>query len=164
MIDTLLSWLHSHSTSVVRDGRETRFIHPTGSTSILVDRGECADETLPLESASLQDFYSKYCAASIGNGHIIIGTPIVGGFPVSHGYRVPDLREMSETARSLGFPDNANIEVFMQQASWMFIYGMLPQDGSLVLFDRDFEKLRPLLGIESLLQQWWEIEQADALE
>ena len=46
----------------------------------------------------------------------------------------------------------------------MFIYGMRDPDEALVMFDRDFPKLRPLVGIEVLLNQWWEIEQADALD
>ena len=51
--------------------------------------------------ADTGEFYAEYWAGSIGDGHIVIGTPVVVGITVSHGYRVPDLREMSATAASL---------------------------------------------------------------
>lgn len=119
---------------------------------------------MPVSHKDLSAFYAEYWAGSICDGHVVIGTPMAGGVDVSHGYRIPDLAEMATTANSLGMPEAEGIEVFMQQASWMFIYGLKVADKALFLFDRDFKKLRPLVGIEAVLNQWWEIELADAAD
>lgn len=148
----------------MRDGAELRFHHHTGSTSILVVRDAWIDGILPTAHEDLSLFYADYWAGSIGDGHVVIGTPVTGGIDVSHGYRIPDLAEMAATASALGLPESAGLEVFMQQASWMFIYGLKAASDALFLYDRDFEKLRPLSGIEAVLNQWWEIELADAAE
>jgi hypothetical protein len=164
MLESLLTWLNSHSTSVVRDGAELRFHHHTGSTSILVVRDAWIDGILPAAHEDLSSFYADYWAGSIGDGHVVIGTPIAGGIDVSHGYRIPDLAEMAATAAHLGLPESAGLEVFMQKGSWLFIYGLKLSDNVLFLYDHEFGDLQPLSGIEAVLNQWWEIELADAAE
>lgn len=66
--------------------------------------------------------------------------------------------------RLLGVSTSENFEVFMMRASWMFVYGIRDNDGSLIEYDRDFKEFETLTGIETLLNQWMEIEKADAVE
>lgn len=164
MKEALISWLKSHSTSVVREGSELRFSHSTGSTSIITARDLWVDGTVPVRNDQLASFYDEYWAASIGDGYIVIGTPVLGGIEVSHGYRIPDLLEMASTSSSLGISPSEDFEIFMMQASWMFIYGIRGNDGSLIEYDRDFKEFDTLVGIEAVLNQWWEIEKGDAPE
>ena len=162
MLESLLAWLHRHSTSVVREGAELRFTHPTGSTSILIVRDAWVDGVTPVKNDQLAFFYSEYWAASIGDGHIIIGTPVLGGMEISHGYRVPDLEDMAATSISLGMEMPPDFQIFMMQGSWLFAYGIKDESGPIVRYDFDYKEFDPVSGIEELLNQWWEIKITDA--
>ena len=89
MLDTLIPWLERHSISIVSHGGEIRYVHPVGSSSILVPRDERRDGPVPFHGGALETFYSKYSAASIGDGHIMLGAPVAAGIPVSHGISFP---------------------------------------------------------------------------
>lgn len=157
MLDALISWLRRHSTSVKEEGGELKFIHANNRSSILAVRADWLDDTIRIENRALADFYSAYWAASIGNGYIIIGTPIQGGLEVSHGFRVPDLQHIREKSESLGMHDAKSMEAFMIEASWMFLYGIDQNTNHLVRFDRDFGSCEVISSIENVLDEWWQI-------
>jgi hypothetical protein len=152
-------WLIEHSVKQTRVENECRFEHFTGETSVLVVREEWKDGLITLTDGHLQSFYSNFYGASIGNGHIVIGTNILGGLRVSHGFRLPDLDEMRAKATALSMKLDAAEEVFMQSAGWMFIYSVSPCASELRLrqHDRDFRSDTFLNGIQPIFDCWWQI-------
>ena len=115
------------------------------------------DDLIPIKSDLLRGLFDSCLGASIGNGHIIIGSPVEGGIDVSHNYRIPDLNELRLQAANLGMQNAIVSEAFMIEASWMFLYGVDPQRRRLLRFDRDFGTYETLSSIENVLRDWWQI-------
>jgi hypothetical protein len=157
MFELIANWLKAHSSSVERVGNELRFVHSETETSLLVLKDHWVDRLIPVQSELLCGFFDEALAASIGNGHIVIGSTIMGGVEVSHGYRVPDLSQMRLQAADLGMTNSEPAETFMMEASWMFLYGVDPRTERLVRFDRDFGTYESLSSIENVLGDWWQI-------
>lgn len=86
MFELIANWLKARSTSVERVGNELRFVHSVTETSLLVIKDQWVEGLIPVRSDLLRSFFDEGLAASIGNGHIVIGSVIEGGIEVSHGY------------------------------------------------------------------------------
>ena len=161
MFNIIQTWLQKHSLSTERYGDELRFKHSDTRSSILVMGDKLPNRIAEPRSPILSAFYSQCAGASIGNGHIIIGALVRDGLNLSHGYRLPDVNEMRQTAARLDMQDPVGAEVFMMEASWLFIYGMVPNSDQMVRFDREFDTYETVSGIESVLNDWWQIVVAD---
>lgn len=157
MFELIANWLKARSTSVERVGNELRFVHSVTETSLLVIKDQWVEGLIPVRSDLLRSFFDEGLAASIGNGHIVIGSVIEGGIEVSHGYRIPDLNQMRQQSADLGMTNAEAAEAFMMEASWMFLYGVDQSSGRLVRFDRDFGTYESLSSIENVLGDWWQI-------
>lgn len=157
MFELIANWLKAHSTSVERVGNEIRFVHSVTDSSLLIVKDQWVDGLIPVRSELLGSFFDEGLAASIGNGHIVIGSAVEGGIDVSHGYRIPDLNQMRLQAADLGMGNTEAAETFMMEASWMFLYGVDQSTGRLVRFDRDFGTYESLSSIENVLDDWWQI-------
>lgn len=152
-------WLASRSVRTERRHSEIVFTHFTGETSILVPRTLRTEPLVEVNVASLSSFFLEYSGASIGNGHIILGTNVVGGISTSHGFKLPDLIQMREEARKLGVVPSSGEQVFMMAAAWMFIYTLEQKDGKETLrkYDRDYAKNRVVESFGKVLEVWWKI-------
>ena len=159
----LKEWLTDHSDSWKRVEDEFIFTHATGHTSILLLRDGWRDDVLRPKSACLQAFYENFLGASIGDGQIIIGTPVMVGLSVSHNFRIPDLEEMANQSKALGMPIPETREVFIMEACWMFLYAIdqTASGEALLRYDRDFQRVDMLLGIQPVLEDWWQMIQAE---
>jgi hypothetical protein len=157
MFELIANWLKARSTSIERVGNELRFVHSATVTSLLVIKDQWVEGLIPTRSDLLCSFYDEGLAASIGNGHILIGSAIEGGIEVSHGYRIPDLNQMRLQAADMGMTNSEASEMFMIEASWMLMYGVDQRSGRLVRFDRDFGTYESLSSIENVLNDWWQI-------
>jgi hypothetical protein len=157
MFELIANWLKAHSSSVERVGNELRFVHSATESSLLIVKDQWVDGLIPVQSELLCGFFDEGVAASIGNGHVVIGSTIMGGVEVSHGYRIPDLNQMRLQAVDLGMTNSEAAETFMMEASWMFLYGVDPRTERLVRFDRDFGTYESLSSIENVLGDWWQI-------
>jgi hypothetical protein len=155
----LKDWLTKHSTNVQELDGELRFTHFRGDTSILLPRVKWRDNLLLPRCAALRSFYDQYFGASIGDSQIIIATNVEGGIEISHGFRIPDLGQMKNSAIEVGMPLTADQEVFMVEAGWMFIYAydFSTPDASLFYYDRDFKKTHKVDGFEKVLDEWWKM-------
>src|SRR5437879_3463296 len=111
MFECIVNWLRSHSISVERVGSELQFKHSESHSSLLVLKDNWLDDQIPVTSDLLCGFFDRCSAASIGNGHIIIGSTVRGGVDVSHGYKIPDLNEMRRQAANLGMANAIASEV-----------------------------------------------------
>ena len=137
--DQIKGWLNSRSVSLETVAGELRYVHPSRETSLLVLRGLNQSNVIPVRSALLGTVYETLSGASIGNGHIVIASNLVGGVDVSHGFTIPDLGEMRTHAQRLDMPLNADDDVFMQVAGWMFVFAV-DSRGVVRRFDRDFNE------------------------
>jgi hypothetical protein len=161
MFEIIKNWLTAHSISIERHGSELRFKHSETESSILV-MTEGYQDVIPAGGSPLLIELYRHCAgASIGNGHIIIGSSINGGIKISHGYRLPDLEELRSQAKSLGMVYGDQSEAFMMVACWLFIYGVTPHSERLVCFDREFGTYETISNVENVLNDWWQIAEAD---
>jgi len=157
MFECITEWLRSHSVSVARVGNELQFKHSESHSSLLILKDDRLDNLIPVESDLLRGLFAGCMAASIGNGHLIIGSTAKGGIMTSHGYRIPDLNEMRLQAADIGMKNPYISETFMIEASWMFLYGVVPGGDRLLRFDRDFGTYESLSSIESVLCDWWQV-------
>ncbi len=66
---------------------------------------------------------------------------------------------MKSRASELGMPVNAEQEVFMVEAGWMFIYAydFSAPDASLFYYDRDFKKTHRVDTFQNVLEDWWKM-------
>lgn len=158
MFESLINWLNSHSTSVKQVGNELLFKHTESRSSVVVLKNEWLDGLIPVHSPLLQNLFNGCLAASIDNGHVIIGSIVEGGITLSHGYRIPDLNELRITAARLGMQNVEASEAFMIEAAWMFLYGIDAESKSLLRFDRDFDSYETVSSIENVMDDWWQIE------
>ena len=156
-------WLAKHSVSSKRAGDELIFSHATGHTSILLIREGWRDDILSPNSESLRALYENLLGASIGDGQIIVGTPVRGGVSVSQDFLIPDIEAMANQSRKLGMPIPETREVFIMEASWMFLYAIdrTPSGEVLVRYDRDLQRSDTLSAVELVLEDWWEMVQAE---
>jgi len=136
---------------------ELRFKHTESRSSVVVLKDKWLDGLIPVHSPLLQNLFSGCLAASIDNGHVIIGSIVEGGTTLSHGYKVPDLNELRITAARLGMKNADASEAFMIESAWMFLYGIDPDSESLLRFDRDFNTYETVSTIESVMDDWWQI-------
>jgi len=158
-VDDIIRWLRSHSESEKRTENELVFTHFTGETSVLVFSSDSKGR-LPSGNPFLSSFYESFCGASIGNGHVVILSNVPGGVNVSHGYSISDLKEAKSKVLEWGMECDADEDVFMQTAGWMFVYSIKSEssiDTDVRLYDRDFEKSRYIGGIKEVLEEWWSI-------
>jgi len=157
--DELVNWLRSHSESVHETETEMVFTHFTGETSLLV-LSPSQKSYLPVNNPFLSSFYRSFCGASIGNGHIVIMSNIQGGVDVSHGYSILDLSEAKSKVEEWGMVCDADEDVFMQVAGWMFVYSIksgVNINTALKKYDRDYQKSRTVGGVREVLEEWWKI-------
>lgn len=158
-IDDFINWLRSHSESIEETETELVFTHFTGETSALVFSSP-SEGRLDVGNPFLSSFYESFSGASIGNGHIVILSNIKGGVSVSHGYSILDLEEAQSKVIEWGMECDADEDVFMQTASWMFVYSIKTGadiDADVRLYDRDYRKSRNVGGIKEVLEEWWSI-------
>jgi hypothetical protein len=154
--DEIKEWLNSRSISSEINEGEHRYVHSSGETSLLVLNKTRQGNAIPVTSPLLEGFYAAFSGASIGNGHIVIASNMVGGVTTSHGFAIPDLNEMRIHALQLDMPLHVSDVVFMQVAGWMFILAA-DSKGAIRQFDRDMRTVREVPSIESVLNEWWRI-------
>jgi len=161
----LKDWLTKHSTDIQKVGGELRFTHFSGHTSILLPRVEWCDNLLSPQCAALRGFYDQYFGGRIGDSQIVIASNLEGGIEISHGFRIPDLKEMKSRAMELGMPAKSDQEIFMVEAGWMFIYAydFSTPDASLFYCDRDFKTTHKVDSFQKVLEDWWKMVIDDTL-
>jgi hypothetical protein len=159
----LMAWLGAHSLRSERIGGEEVFFHATGHKSIIVRREGWIDGIANVEKPTLSGLYEDMLGASIGDGQIIVGTPVVGGVEVSMGFTIPDLDEMEAQAKELGMNIRPSQHVFMMEACWMFLYSVEQRNGNEVLlrYDRDFRREDDLMTFDVVLDEWWQMLSAE---
>jgi hypothetical protein len=159
----LREWLGMHAVRVERIGNEEVFTHFTGESSVVVLREGWIDDLIATESDDLGELFSDLLGASIGDGHIVIGTPVVDGLAVSHGFTIPDLNYMKAQAEDLGMLVHPFQRVFIMQACWMFFYSLENRGGRNVLlrYDRDFRREDEVPDLQSVLDDWWKMVMAE---
>jgi hypothetical protein len=159
----LKQWLSDHSVKVETKGPEIVFTHPGGKTSVLLSREAQSGPTIPIDITPLASFYAEYSGASIGKSHFVIGTNVIGGLSISHGFVLNDISQMSQRASSLGVETGTGEQVFMAGAAWMFIYTLSQSAGLIILreYDRDFHTSRVIEDLREPFDSWWEAVEAD---
>jgi hypothetical protein len=156
-------WLAKNSASNKRVGNELLFTHATGHTSTLILRSNRIEDELNPSSSALQAFYEQFLGAAIGDGQLIVGTPVRGGVRISQDFLIPDLNQMQSQAKVLGMPIVEMQEVFMVEACWMFLYAIERTDTEEILleYDRDFGETERVRSIQTMLDSWWQMVQAE---
>lgn len=94
----------------------------------------------------------------------MIGTNIVDGYSISHGYRMFDLRQMRERVVQLGIKPGENEQVFMVEAAWMFAYTMAEEQGKTLFrrYDRDYKTVEIVEDIFTVFEDWWALVMGDS--
>ncbi len=161
----LEKWLEARSTKKELINGELVYSHKDNTTTVLIPRSE---DDVPYDSKLLSSplswFYEKYICASVGNSHVILASSKCGGVEISHGYKVPDRQEMTDTLNGLNVVGETGDYFIGVEAAWMFGYGVRGSgdQSKLIRFDRDMQTAEEVQSLESIFDDWWDLVCEDA--